>query len=95
MRSYFLIGIVAVLIVGIGISTIYSSTYQKEMRLWQLQIWWAGLGFICFLFMAHFNYRRLWDWTYFLYFLALALLSVVFLIGLIRMGAAMVENCLV
>jgi rod shape determining protein RodA len=87
MRSYLFIGIIAVLIVLIGISTIYSSTYQKEMRLWQLQIWWAGLGLICFLFMAHFNYRRLWDWTYFLYFLALALLSVVFLIGLIRMGA--------
>ena len=83
--------IVAVLIACIGIFSIYSSTYQKEGEFWQLlhkrQILCVISGLILFLFMSNFNYRRLWDMTYFLYVLALSLLFLVFILGIVRLGA--------
>jgi len=83
--------IIAVLIACIGILSIYSSTYQKEGDPWQLlykrQILWVILGLVLFLFISNFNYRRLWDMTYFLYALALFLLLLVFILGITRLGA--------
>ena len=83
--------IIALLIACIGITSIYSSNYQKEGKLWQLlykrQILWVILGLSLFVFMSNFNYRRLWDITYFLYTLALFLLFLVFILGIVRLGA--------
>ena len=92
MRSRTLtILIIATLIAIIGILSIYSSTYQKEGRLWQIiykrQIFWIILGLILYLVMSNFNYRRLWDATYFLYAFAIFLLCLVFILGIVRLGA--------
>lgn len=86
-KSYFTILLLAVLIASIGILTIYSSNYQKESRLWQIQVIWLSLGIISFLIMSHFNYRWLWDGTYLLYFLCLSLLLWVSYSGIVRLGA--------
>jgi len=88
---FFLILIITLIIASIGILSIYSSTYQKEGKLWQViyqrQIFWVILGLALFLIMSNFNYRRLWDLTFFLYALALFLLILVFVLGIIRLGA--------
>jgi rod shape determining protein RodA len=86
-NSNFTILIIAILISCIGISSIYSSVYQKEAKQWQFQIWWVVLGLIIFIFLSNFNYRALWDITYFLYGLALFLLLLVFVLGAIHLGA--------
>lgn len=90
-NSYLTILIIAVLIAIIGILSIYSSTYQKEGEFWQLiykrQVLWFILGLALFLFISNFNYRRLWDMTYFLYAFALFLLFSVFALGIVRLGA--------
>jgi len=89
--SYLIILIVAILIAVLGILSIYSSTYQKEGKLWQViykrQILWVFLGLVFFLIVSNLNYRRLWDWTYFLYFLVLIFLLLVFILGVVRLGA--------
>ncbi|MBI4981577.1 MAG: rod shape-determining protein RodA [Candidatus Omnitrophica bacterium] len=91
MKHNLFIIIVALLIASIGIISIYSSTYQKEGKLWQeiykRQILWVILGFVCFLLVSNMDYRRLWDWTYFLYAACLFLLFLVFVLGVIRLGA--------
>ena len=83
--------IIAILLACIGIISIYSSTYQKEGEFWQLiykrQILWFILGLAFFILASNFNYRRLWDMTYFLYALALFLLFLVFILGIVRLGA--------
>ncbi len=90
-NSYFIILIIAILISLIGILSIYSSTFQKEGKFWQViykrQILWIFLGLVLFLIISNLNYRRLWDWTYFLYSLALIFLFLVFIIGVVRLGA--------
>jgi rod shape determining protein RodA len=87
----FTILIIAVLLVIIGILSIYSATYQKEGQFWQLiykrQILWSIFGLMLFLFFSNFNYRNLWEMTYFLYALALFLLLLVFVLGIVRLGA--------
>ncbi len=92
MRSVnFTILIIAVLIACLGIISIYSSTYQKEGDFWQLiykrQVLWLLIGVAIFLLAANFNYRRLWDMTYFLYAFAVFLLFLVFVLGIVRLGA--------
>lgn len=90
-NSGFIILIIAVLISLIGISCIYSSTFAKEGRFWQViyqrQILWVILGLLCFYLISNLNYRRIWDWTYPLYFLALLFLFFVFVLGVVRSGA--------
>jgi rod shape determining protein RodA len=92
MRNSFLKILVLVLIIScLGVMSIYSSTCQKEGALWQdiykRQIIWLSLGLICFFIMSHVNYRRLWDINYLLYGAALFLLFLVFVLGIIRLGA--------
>ncbi|MFA6350083.1 MAG: rod shape-determining protein RodA, partial [Candidatus Omnitrophota bacterium] len=81
----------ALLICAIGVMCIYSSTYQKEGRLWQdiykRQIIWMALGIVFFFLLSNFNYRKLWDATYPLYAFVIFLLFLVFVLGLTRMGA--------
>lgn len=87
MASYLRILLIAILIASIGILTIYSSTYQKGTKLWQQQILWVVSGMFAFFIMSNFNYRRLWDVTYFLYGFVLILLLLVSLLGVVRLGA--------
>lgn len=87
MNSHIRILLIAILIAALGILSIYSGTYQKQTKLWQLQIVWVILGIASFFIMSNFNYRRLWDGTYFLYAFALLLLLIVFLLGVERLGA--------
>lgn len=90
-NSYFIILAIALLIVVIGIVSIYSSNYQKEGELWQgiykRQMLWAIFGLLLFILMSKLNYRFLWDATYFLYILAVLLLLSVFILGIVRLGA--------
>ncbi|MCX5709932.1 MAG: rod shape-determining protein RodA, partial [Candidatus Omnitrophica bacterium] len=83
--------IAALLIVSLGIISIYSSTYQKEGKPWEdiykRQILWVIIGLVCFMFISNLHYRRIWDWTYLLYALGLFFLFLVFALGLVRMGA--------
>lgn len=90
-NSFFSIFIIAILIVLLGILSIYSSTYQKEARFWQViykrQILWVIVGLSLFIIMSNLSYRRLWEWTYFLYAFALLILFLVFIVGIVRSGA--------
>jgi len=83
--------VIGILIAVIGILSIYSSIYRKEGTQWQYlyqrQILWVILGLALFFLMSNMNYRRLWDATYFLYGLAILLLLLVFLLGIVRLGA--------
>ena len=90
-RNHILLLIYAVLIVLMGISSIYSSTYQKEGLFWQSvyqrQIIWAIAGLAMFFIIAFSNYRNLWDWTYFLYAAVVFFLLLVAVMGATRLGA--------
>jgi rod shape determining protein RodA len=87
MNSSLRILVVAVLIAIVGISAIYSSTYQAENRLWQSQIIWVFIGICLYFFFLNFNHRRLWDATYALYISALVLLILVYFLGKVSLGA--------
>lgn len=90
-RSDLTILLIAILIATLGILSIYSSTYQKEGKLWQViykhQILWVFLGLAFFFIVSNLNYRWLWDVTYFLYSLVLIFLFLVFILGTVRLGA--------
>lgn len=83
--------IIALVICVLGVLSIYSSTYQKEGRIWetiyQRQILWIILGLLLFTIISNISYRRFWDWTYLLYGLAVLFLALVFLLGVVRLGA--------
>ncbi|MDI6605740.1 MAG: rod shape-determining protein RodA [Candidatus Omnitrophota bacterium] len=92
MRNSFFIILTIILLVSLmGISSIYSSTYQKEGDFWkviyQRQILWFVLGLFLFLLLSNLNYRWLWDWTYFLYLAGIIILVLVFVLGIVRSGA--------
>ena len=90
-NSYLFILIISLLIASLGILSIYSSTYQKEGKLWQAiykrQILWVLMGLAFFIIMSGLDYKRLWDWTYLLYAVALFFLLLVFVLGAVRLGA--------
>ncbi|MDO8662077.1 MAG: rod shape-determining protein RodA [Candidatus Omnitrophota bacterium] len=83
--------IIALLICSLGVLSIYSSTYQKEGKLWQTifqrQILWIILGLLLFSIVSNMSYRRFWDWSYFLYCASLFCLFLVFILGTTRLGA--------
>lgn len=91
LKEVFIIFIIALLIAVFGVISIYSSNYHKEGEPWQSiykrQIFWVCLGTLLFFLMALSDYRRLWDWAYFLYLFVIGLLLLVFLLGAIRLGA--------
>jgi rod shape determining protein RodA len=82
---------IALLIAVLGILSIYSSNYRKEGEFWQSiyqrQIVWVLVGLIVFQLLSNFHYRRIWDWTYFLYAITVLLLLLVFILGIARLGA--------
>ncbi len=79
--------LIALMIAFIGIISIYSSTYQKEGGQWSSQIIWLAIAIMLFSLFSNFNYRRLWDATYIIYACVLLLLFLVFVLGIVRMGA--------
>lgn len=89
--SNFKILILAILIALIGIASIYSSTYEKEGKAFQdiaqRQAVWLVMGLALYCIMSNVYYRRLWDITYPLYSLIVLLLIVVFVMGVVRLGA--------
>lgn len=92
MRNSFFIILAVVLLFGlIGVSSIYSSTYQKQRGPWEViyerQLLWFVLGIILFAVISNLNYRWLWDWTYFLYAAIIVFLLLVFILGSVRSGA--------
>ncbi len=91
MRSSFArIFILALVIAILGVLSIYSSTYQKEGAwedIHERQMLWAAIGLVCFFIMAQVNYRRLWDFNYFIYGAAFFTLLLVFGLGIVRLGA--------
>lgn len=90
-RTHFRILVIALVIALVGILSIYSCTYQKEdkiqRQLYQRQIFWLILGLFVYLIVSNFNYRRLWEATYFLYASMIFLLFLVFILGTMRLGA--------
>jgi len=90
-NSFFIILVIALLICSLGVLSIYSSTYQKEGKIWQTifqrQILWIILGLVLFSIISNISYRRFWDWTYFLYGAAFFFLLLVFILGTTRLGA--------
>ncbi|MCX5700937.1 MAG: rod shape-determining protein RodA [Candidatus Omnitrophica bacterium] len=88
--TYFIL-IVAILICILGLLSIYSSTYQKEGKIWQTiferQILWIVLGILLFAIVSNISYRSFWDLTYIIYILAILFLTLVFLLGVTRLGA--------
>lgn len=80
-------------LLGIGIVFIYSATYnisdQAGMRLYEKQIGWAALGFVCFLGFAMTDYNQLTRPAWWFYVAGLILLVLVFVphIGLKMYGA--------
>jgi rod shape determining protein RodA len=90
-NSVLIIFIIAIIISSIGVISIYSSTYQREGKAWQniyqRQILWIILGIVLFLVISNMSYRRFWDWTYFLYVVALFFLLLVLVLGSVRLGA--------
>lgn len=92
MRSSFvIILIVAITIASFGISSIYSSTFQKESRsrqdIYKRQMLWAGCGLFLFYLISLVNYRQLWESTYLLYGIIVLALLAVDALGIIRLGA--------
>lgn len=82
--------IIALLISLFGVLSIYSSTIEKEgawQYMYQRQLLWIGIGVVLFYFFSRLNYRKLWDWMYFIYGLTVFLLILVYVLGIIRLGA--------
>lgn len=83
--------VIAVLISFIGIISIYSSTSYREGERWhqiyKRQAFWVLAGLVLFLLVSNLNYRRFWDWNYFLYAGALIFLLLVLALGAVRSGA--------
>lgn len=79
------------LIVVIGIATIYSSTLNSsslvERSLYLRQIMWAVLGLVCLLIISRISYRRLWDWAYIFYAAGTGFLLMVAFLGSAHLGA--------
>lgn len=88
--SFFRILIPALIIAILGILSIYSSTYQKQGAwedIYLRQMLWLIIGLTCFFIVSGFNYRKLWDANYFIYAAALFFLLLVFILGIVRLGA--------
>jgi rod shape determining protein RodA len=86
----FKILIIALLISLLGVLSIYSCTLEKPgvwQNLYQRQLLWIAVGVFFFYLFSRFNYRKLWDWMYCIYGLIIFLLILVYVLGIIRLGA--------
>ncbi len=90
-RSGRLLLSVSLLIALMGIVSIYSGTFQKQSGVFEgiylRQALWVVIGAAVFLVFSRMNYRLLWDATYFLYAGMVFLLFLVFMMGIIKLGA--------
>jgi rod shape determining protein RodA len=90
MNTTLKILIIALLISLLGVLSIYSSTLEKEgfwQYIYQRQLLWIAVGVFFFHLFSRFNYRKLWDWMYFIYGLTIVFLFLVYALGIIRLGA--------
>lgn len=90
MKTTIKILVIALLICLLGVISIYSSTLEKQgpwQNMYQRQMIWIAAGVCLYFFFSRFNYRKLWDWMYFIYGLTVFLLLLVYLLGIIRLGA--------
>ena len=83
--------LIIALVLGLGILTIYSVTYdaasKAQQALYAKQIVWVGLGWIVFCAAVFFDYHAIARWGTFFYIGCLLLLVLVTLIGKTGMGA--------
>ncbi|WDT74273.1 MAG: rod shape-determining protein RodA [Candidatus Manganitrophus sp.] len=84
-----LLFVVVILILGIGVVSIYSVTSASEASspLYMKQIYWIILGWVVFLVMAWIDYHEIARFAYPIYALTLLLLVLVLLIGRTVLGA--------
>ena len=91
MKTTFRIMAIALGICALGVISIYSSTMGTSDSFWQShsfrQLTWILIGIAAFNFFSRFNYRRLWDWMYVIYGFTVFLLFLVFVLGIVRLGA--------
>jgi rod shape determining protein RodA len=92
MRNYnFKIFAIALIISLIGVSTIYSTKFQRgqieQNLVFMRQIIWIILSLCILLIIYKWDYRKLWDIAYLLYGITLFLLILVLILGNIRLGA--------
>ena len=90
MNTRLKILVIALAISLLGVLSIYSSTLEKDgawQVMYQRQLAWIAAGVVLYWFFARFNYRKLWDWMYFIYGLTVFLLFLVYVLGIIRLGA--------
>ncbi|MFA5320633.1 MAG: FtsW/RodA/SpoVE family cell cycle protein, partial [Candidatus Omnitrophota bacterium] len=90
-RSGRLFLLVSLLIALTGIISIYSGTFQKQSGVFEgiylRQALWVAFGAAAFFLVSRMNYRLLWDATYFLYAGMVFLLFLVFIMGIVKLGA--------
>lgn len=83
--------LVLLLLAAISIVNLYSATYQiRDMggsQIFVKQIYWYLIGFSVFLIMTTFNYYKLLQFAYPVYFASVALLILVLLIGKTTSGS--------
>lgn len=86
-----IICIITILIMLLGLAALYSSTFQKGENLlspiFLRQVGWFFLGVVMLFAAANFNYRRLYDASYFIYGFTILLLLVVLVLGREILGA--------
>jgi rod shape determining protein RodA len=83
--------IVVLLILGLGVLSIYSVTYpvpsNTHLSIYTKQLIWIGLGLIVFFVAASIDYHEIARWSPFLYAASIALLILVIFVGRTGMGA--------
>ncbi len=81
----------ALALLGIGLLALYSASYQKVqatgVSYMGRQLAWMGLGITLAFLLVAVDYHRWLEWGYLLYFLNLALLALVLVLGVERGGA--------
>ncbi len=80
---------VALVLIGIGITNLYSATFTSaaESQVWKSQFMWVGIGSVACFVSYFFHYRVLERFAYFAYAANLFLLLVVLVVGRSILGA--------
>jgi rod shape determining protein RodA len=83
--------LVALVIVMIGIISIYSATQARELPFKESYAFkqgnWLGIGLIILIIVINFSYQRFIDLSYVIYGICVILLVLVLILGHIRLGA--------
>lgn len=79
--------IVALIILGLGLLSLYSASLQISPDLVMKQLIWIGIGMIFFFIALSIDYHKFLEFSYLLYGLCIVLLAVVLIYGDVRLGA--------